>query len=154
MARVIRARPPRPAVVRSLARWGVVRSLARWRDPSVAASAATTALAVALVVATSVALAGLQLQPDARGADRPGSPQRPGGEPADPGLTATPTTLVWTTPVPSASVPASHHRLAGTTRRSAVARPATPAHGHELGSRGPVRTRAQRWFARRNLEGG
>ncbi|MDZ7707466.1 MAG: hypothetical protein U5J97_06145 [Trueperaceae bacterium] len=140
---MIRARPPRPA--RS-------RPCVRSRDPSgvavAAMVAATVTLAVALLLATSVALAGLQLHPDASRADRPAD------GPADPGLTATPTTLLWTAPVSSASAPASHHRLAGTVRRAAVTRPATPAGRHLLGSRGAVRTRAQRWFARRNLEGG
>ncbi len=148
MARVTRARPPRPALVRTTLVRTTARPCVRSRDPSAVATAATVALAIALLLATSVALAGLQLGPDARRTDRPAN------VPADPGLTATPTTLLWMAPVSSATAPASDHRLAGAVRRAAETRPATQAGRHRLGSRGAVRTRAQRWFARRNLEGG
>jgi len=124
---------------------------------SAVALAAVAALAVALVAATSLALAGLQLRAG-RGAGGGGGgasgttsdPRTPG----DPGLTAIPTTLLWSAAVPSASAPASHHRMAGPVRRVAATRPVAPVRRHALGSRGAVRTRAQRWFARRNLEGG
>lgn len=154
MARVIRARPPRPALVRTRVPSGppaVPRSGLRPRGASVVALAAVAALALALVAATSLALAGLQLQPGGVRSDGPRSDPR---TPGDAGLTATPTTLLWSAAVPSASAPASHHRLAGPVRRAAVTRPVTPVRRHALGSRGAVRTRAQRWFARRNLEGG
>lgn len=146
MARVIRARPSRPALVHARVRSGVLAHAAS------AARAAVAALALALVAATSLALAGLQLQPGGVGSDGPRSEPRTSGDPA--GLTATPTTLLWSAAVPSASAPASHHRLAGPLRRVAATRPVTPVRKHALGSRGAVRTRAQRWFARRNLEGG
>ncbi len=148
MARVIRARPPRPALVHAR-----VRSdpRAHGAHGASAALAAVAALALALVAATSLALAGLQLQAGGVGADGAPSDRRTSG---DPGLAATPTTLLWSAAVPSASAPASHHRLAGPVRRVTAARPVTPVRRHALGSRGAVRTRAQRWFARRNLEGG
>ena len=146
MARVTRARPPRPARVHACPASG-----RRARLPSGVALAAVAGLALALVAATSLALAGLQLQAGATGAYGATSDAR---TPGDPGLTATPSTLLWSAAVPSASAPASHHRLAGPVRRVAATRPARPVRRHALGSRGAVRTRAQRWFARRNLEGG
>jgi len=118
---------------------------------SAVALAAVAALAVALVAATSLALAGLQLRAGGGGASGTTSDPR---TPGDPGLTAIPTTLLWSAAVPSASAPASHHRMAGPVRRVAAMRPVAPVRRHALGSRGAVRTRAQRWFARRNLEGG
>ena len=121
---------------------------------SAAALAAVAALAVALVAATSLALAGLQLQAGAGGGGGAYGPTSDPRTPGDPGLAAIPTTLLWSAAVPSASAPASHHRIAGPVRRVAATRPVAPVRRHALGSRGAVRTRAQRWFARRNLEGG
>jgi len=121
---------------------------------SAVALAAVAALAVALVAATSLALAGLQLQAGAGGGGGAYGPTSDPRTPGDPGLTAIPTTLLWSAAVPSASAPASHHRIAGPVRRVAATRPVAPVRRHALGSRGAVRTRAQRWFARRNLEGG
>jgi hypothetical protein len=133
MARVMRARPPRPALVPASAR----------RGAPVAALAAL--LAAALAAATTLAFAGWAPT---------GAAERAGGEPPDPGLTAVETALVLAAPAaPSAPAAGGTRPLAALRARDA--RPTWATARRRPRRRPPVRLgRAQRWFARRLLEGG
>jgi hypothetical protein len=137
MARVKRARPPRPAP---------------WRRGSVPAAPAggprlawKAWLAAALLVATTLAFAGL---PAAPGTDRPG------GMPGDTGLTSAETPLWMAAVASAASLPGGGQKPVAAARLRAVTRPPAPA--LRLLARAPRarRTRVQRWYARRNLDGG
>jgi hypothetical protein len=133
MARVMRVRPPRPAAVPV--------SGARRR----AASRLAWTLAAALLLATTLAYAG--------GTGR-GASDDPGTHPTDPGLAAVETALLLVSPaVPSAPA-------AGGTRPLGVLQTRQALPGPTRAKRGPRRAppvrlgRAQRWYARRLLEGG
>lgn len=136
MARVRRARPPRPAVLRP------APAPARAGGPWLAWP---TLVAAALLAATTLAFAGLPATPDA---------DRTGGTPGDPGLTSAETPLWMAAAAPAASLPGGGQRQVAAARVRAVTRPPAPA--RRLLARPPRarRTRVQRWYARRNLDGG
>lgn len=133
MARVRRVRPPRPAAVPPPAGRRRVASRLAW------------ALAAALLLATTLAYAGGAAE-DASGDS--------GDRPTDPGLGAVETALLLVSPAAS-SAPAT-----GGTRPLAALRARQTLPGAARAKRGPRRAppvrlgRAQRWYARRLLEGG
>jgi hypothetical protein len=133
MARVMRARPPRPALVPASGP----------RATPVAALAAL--LALALAAATTLAFAGWAPT---------GAPDRAGGEPTDPGLTAVETALVLAAPA-AASAPGAGGTRPLAALRSRDARARWAAARRRPRRQPPVRLgRAQRWYARRLLDGG
>ena len=129
----MRGRPPRPAVVPAPA----------GRHP--AASRLSWTLTVALLLATTLAYAG-----GAAG----GVADDPTDRPADPGLGAMETALLLVSPAaPSAPATGGTRPLAALQGRQALPAAARAKRGPRRAP--PVRLgRAQRWYARRLLEGG
>lgn len=107
--------------------------------------AASMAIVAALLIATTLAFAGLPAAADA---------DRAGGRTHDPGLTSAETPLWMATAAPSASLPSGDPRPVAAARLRAMTR--LPAPARRLLARAPRarRTRVQRWYARRNLDGG
>jgi len=130
---VNRGRPPRPAQTARRAEASPTRLAAL--APLARAGLVTVVLGWAALPASAFAARGTSTAPD-------------------PGVTSTETTLLLAAPLVATSLPAGHDRWTATLRMPLGPpwRPQTQARASARPGR--ARTRAQRLYARRNLDGG